>query len=210
MNTLRLFWGLLLSFALFSTSVASQMSPMKEVTLVVPEARVKKIIEQLLPYKIDLGEGFSGSFWLKNIDNLKIEKNKISFNSHIFGEDIYYLTKIGTKTVKIFLGNVNSMNKWKTSIRYEPGAGKLFVKPSVDAAPDKESLSRGDFLLDALLQTLSGIEYPVKVDAIKPFMVNTVLNSLLVDVKVSDFFMEDGTLFLEVVPSVSRKDLPKG
>ena len=74
----------ILSFVLFSQTSA-QIKNFKELTVVVPAESIVKFIQPLLPYRIDVGKNFSGSFWVKNIENLKITKDRISFSAHIYG-----------------------------------------------------------------------------------------------------------------------------
>ncbi len=56
----------------------ARIDGIKDLTIVVPSESISKFVNDLLPYKINWGENFSGSFWVKSIDNIKIEKGRIS------------------------------------------------------------------------------------------------------------------------------------
>ena len=74
-------------FLLVSSSTA-QVDSLKETTVVVPAESLARVIKPLLPYKIDLGKNFLGSFFVQSIENIRIEKGKILFSSLISGKDI--------------------------------------------------------------------------------------------------------------------------
>ena len=195
-------------FLLFSQAPA-QVRNTKELTIVFPAESIAKFIEPLLPYSIDMGENFSGSFWVKSIENIKITKDRVSFSAHIYGKDIGYSAKIGKQTAKFKVGNVNLRNHWEASLRYDKSKKKLYLKPHIESPKNKKDLSQGDILIDTLLDALSDIEYPIDLSKINPITAEIYNTELTIDTKISDVYSNNNRLFIEIIPTAQKKD-PSG
>jgi hypothetical protein len=191
-------------FLQFSPTSA-QIKNIKELTVVIPAESIAKFIQPLLPYNIDIGKNFSGSFWVKSIENIKITKNRISFSAHIYGKDIGYSAKIGKQTASFKVGNVNLRNHWEATLRYDKSKKKLYIKPHVEGPKNKEDLSQGDILIDTLFNALSDIEYPIDVDSIKPITAELYNTELVINTDISDVYTDDHKLFIEIIPTAQKK-----
>jgi hypothetical protein len=192
-------------FFLFATPSPAQAKNFKELTVVVPAESIAKFIQPLLPYRIDIGENFSGSFWVKSIENLKIANNRISFSAHIYGKDIGYSTKIGKQRANFKVGNVNLRNQWEASFRYDKAQKKLYIKPQVEGPQNRENFSQGDILIDTLFNALSDIEYPIDLGKIKPITTDFYDTELTINTDISDVYAADNKLFIEIIPTVQKK-----
>jgi hypothetical protein len=195
-------------FLLFSQAPA-QVRNTKELTVVVPAESIAKFIQPLLPYSIDMGENFSGSFWVKSIENIKITKDRVSFSAHIYGKDIGYSAKIGKQTAKFKVGNVNLRNDWEASLRYDKSKKKLYLKPHIESPKNKKDLSQGDILIDTLLDALSDMEYPIDLNKINPITTEIYNTELTIDTEISDIYSNNNRLFIEIIPTAQKKD-PSG
>ena len=195
-------------FLLFSQAPA-QVRNTKELTVVVPAESIAKFIQPLLPYSIDMGENFSGSFWVKSIENIKITKDRVSFSAHIYGKDIGYSAKIGKQTAKFKVGNVNLRNHWEASLRYDKSKKKLYLKPHIESPKNKKDLSQGDILIDTLLDALSDMEYPIDLNKINPITTEIYNTELIIDTEISDIYSNSNRLFIEIIPTAQKKD-PSG
>ena len=193
-----------LIFLQFSPGSA-QVKNIKELTVVIPAESIAKFIQPLLPYSIDIGKNFSGSFWVKSIENIKITKNRISFSAHIYGKDIEYSAKIGKQTASFKVGNVNLRNHWEATLRYDKSQKKLYIKPHVEGPQNKDDLSQGDILIDTLFNALSDIEYPIDVDRIKPITTELYDTELVINTDISDVYTDDNKLFIEIIPTPQKK-----
>ena len=194
----------LLFFLLFFPAPA-QVKNIKELTVVVPAESIVKFIQPLLPYSIDIGKNFSGSFWVKSIENIIITKDRVSFSAHIYGEDIGYSAKIGKQTANFQVGNVNLRNQWEASLRFDKSQKKLYVKPHIEGPQNKKDLSQGDILIDTLLNALSDIEYPIDVDRIKPISTELYNTELTINTEISDVYADNDRLFIEIIPTAQKK-----
>ena len=195
-------------FLLFSQAPA-QVRNTKELTVVVPAESIAIFIHPLLTFSFDMGENFTGSFWVKSIENIKITKNRVSFSAHIYGKDIGYSAKIGKQTANFKVGNVNLRNHWEASLRYDKSKKKLYLKPHIERPKNKKDLSQGDILIDTLLDALSDIEYPIDLNKINPITAEIYNTELTIDTKISDVYSNNNRLFIEIIPTAQKKD-PSG
>jgi hypothetical protein len=198
--------GVFILFILFISPVPAQVRNAKKLTVVVPAESIAKFIQPLLPYSIDMGENFSGSFWVKSIENIKITKDRISFSAHIYGKDIGYSAKIGKQTARFKVGNVNLRNNWEASLRYDKGKRKLYLKPHIESPQNKKDLSQGDILIDTLFDALSDVEYPIDLNKINPITAEIHNSELTINTEISDVYSNNNKLFIEIIPTAQKKD----
>jgi hypothetical protein len=184
------------------SSAAAQVNGLQEMTMVVPAESLAKVIIPLLPYKIDLGQNFIGSFFVQSIENIKIEKDRILFSSVISGKDIKYATKIGKQVINFVVGNVNLPNPWDVFCNYDKEKKILFVKPLVKGPADQNGFSQGDALLNTLLEAFSGIEYPVELNNLRPVTSEIYNQMLTLNTDIADVYGADNKLFIKLIPTV--------
>jgi len=192
-------------FFLLLSPAPAQVKNIKELTVVVPAESIAKFIQPLLPYSIDLGKNFSGSFWVKSIENIKITKDRVSFSAHIYGQDIRYSAKIGKQTASFKVGNVNLRNHWEASLRFDKSQKKLYIKPHVDGPQNKTDFSQGDILIDTLFNALSDMEYPIDVNRIKPITTELYDTELTLTTDITDVYADNNRLFIEIIPTAQKK-----
>ena len=190
----------ILLLVVFSTT--AQVSGLQEVTMVIPVESLVKVIKPLLPFKIDLGQNFLGSFFVQSIENIRISKDKILFTSLISGKDIKYATKIGKQVVNFVVGDVNLPSKWEVFFNFDKRKKILFLKPLIKGPADQNGLSQGDALLNTLLEALSGLEYPVELNNLKPVKSELNNQTLTLNTDIADVYAANDKLFIELIPSV--------
>jgi hypothetical protein len=200
----RLYKAVLASaiFLLIVSSATAQIDDLREMTVVVPAQSLAKAINPLLPYKIDLGKNFVGSFFVESIENIRIDNGKISFSSLISGKDIKYATKIGKQVVNFVVGEVNLPSRWEVSFNYDKSKKTLYVKPTLLAPENEKKFSQGDALLNGLLTALSGIEYPVELKNLKPVKTEIYNQLCTLNMDIADVYTRGDKLFIEVIPIV--------
>jgi len=189
-------------FFLITFSSTAQVDRLQEMTVVVPTQSLVKVIKPLLPYKIDLGENFLGSFFIKSIENIRINNDKILFSSLIIGRDIKYATKIGNRVINLGVGDVNLTSLWEVSFKYDKIKKTLFIKPYLQDSKNKKAFSQGDVLLNALLTALSDIEYPIKLDNLEPLKSEFSDQLWMLNMDIVDVYTGNGKLFIELRPTV--------
>ncbi|MBT8364665.1 MAG: hypothetical protein KJP23_08160 [Deltaproteobacteria bacterium] len=189
-------------FLLIVSSSTAQVSGLQEMTMVIPAQSLAKVIQPLLPYKIDLGKNFLGSFFVQSIENIRIKKDKIFFTSLITGKDIKYATKIGKQVVNFVVGDVNLPSKWEVSFKFDKTIKKLLVNPYLQDSKNEKEFSQGDALLNTLLTALSGIEYPIELNNLKPVKSEFYNQLWILNMDIADVYAADGKLFVEMIPSV--------
>lgn len=183
-------------------SSTAQVNGLQEMTMVIPAESLAKVIKPLLPYKIDLGRNFIGSFFVQSIENIRIEKDRILFSSLISGKDIKYATKIGKQVVNFVVGNVNLPNQWEVYFNYDKRKKILMVKPFIRGPADVNGLTQGDALLNTLLEGFSGLEYPIELNNLKPVKSEFYHQLLTLNTDIADVYGADNKLFVELIPLV--------
>ncbi len=196
-------------FLLIVSSAAAQVNGLREMTMVVPAESLAKAIKPLLPYPIDLGKNFLGSFYVKSIENIRINAGKISFSSLISGKDIKYTTKIGKQVVNLVVGDVNLPSRWQVAFHYDKSKKTLLVTPNLQDPENEKEFSQGDALLNTLLTALSGIEYPVELNNLKPVTSEFSNQMLTLNTDIADIYGADNKLFIELIPIVKIDSLKK-
>jgi hypothetical protein len=193
-------------FVLLFSPAPAQVRSTEELTVVVPAESIAKFIQPLLPYSIDMGENFSGSFWVKSIENIKITKDRVSFSAYIYGKDIGYSAKIGKQTARFEVGDVNLRNHWEASLRYDKSKKILYLKPHIESPKNKKDLSQGDILIDTLFEAFSDMEYPVDLNKIKPITAEIYNTELAIDTDISAVYSNHNKLYIEIIPTAQKKD----
>ena len=185
----------------------AQVDNLKEMTVVMPAQSIARAIKPLLPYKIDLGKGFVGSFFVKSIDNIRIKKDKIFFTSLISGKDIKYATKFGKQVINIVVGDVNLPSSWEVSFKFDKTKNKLLVMPQLQEIKDMKDFSQGDGLLNSLLTAFSGVEYPIDLNNIKPVKSEFNKQLWILTMNITDVYTGKNKLFVEVIPAAQIDNL---
>ncbi|MCP4629967.1 MAG: hypothetical protein GY850_41635 [bacterium] len=197
----RVVYVAIILFLPVSPSTA-QVDNLKEITVVMPAQSIARAIKPLLPYKIDLGKDFVGSFFVKSIDNIRIKKNKIFFTSLISGKNIKYATKFGKQVINIVVGDVNLPSSWEVSFKFDKTKNRLLVMPKLHEIKDIKDFSQGDGLLNSLLTAFSGVEYPVDLNNIKPVKSKFNKQLWILTMNITDVYTGKDKLFVEVKPDV--------
>jgi hypothetical protein len=180
----------------------AQVDNLKEMTVVMPAQSIARAIKPLLPYKIDLGKDFVGSFFVKSIDNIRIRKNKIFFTSLIIGKNIKYATKFGKQAINIVVGDVNLPSSWEVSFKFDKTKNRLMVMPKLQEIKDMKDFSQGDGLLNSLLTAFRGVEYPIDLNNIKPVKSEFNKQLWILTMNITDVYTGKNKLFVEVKPAV--------
>jgi hypothetical protein len=195
-------------FLFIVSSAAAQIEGLREMTIVVPAESLAKVIRQLMPYPIDLGKNFSGSFYVQSIEDIHINPRMISFSSLISGKDIKYTTKIGKQKINLEVGDVKLPSHWEVSFSYDKNKKTLFVQPVLQDAKNIKEFSQGDALLNTLLTAFSGQEYPVELNNLKPVTAEFYNQIMTLNADIADIYGAENKLFVELIPKVKMANSP--
>jgi|GEM_PF-1671127 len=182
-----------------------------DISVSVTAKSIGNFVSKLLPYRIDLGRGFSGNFHLKSIDNIEIKEDKIYFSSYIQGENVTFKTKIGKQEIALTFGNIDLRNQWHVAYRHESEKGVLYIRPHlVDPKTHKKS-SQGDMFLTALFGGLSDIEYPVDLNDLSPIVSKLFNKTLTIHVSVTRIETTDNRLkiYIKPIPKIETIKKPE-
>jgi len=190
----------------FSLNTFAQKDSMEDIFIVLPSQSIAQFLIKLLPYQISMGKDFSGSMWVKSIKNFKIEENKISFSSHLYGKDILYSAKIGKQISNIALGNVDLLNDWECTFRFDANKKILFIKPHLKNQVGTKKESRKGSIINTLFKVLSDTEYPVNLQEINPITAEFLGNSLTINFNISDIYAVNNNLTVKIRPIPQKSD----
>ena len=196
----------------FSLNTFAQENNVEDISIVLPAQSIAKFVTGLLPYEINMGKNFSGSFWIKSIKNFNIEKNKFSFSSHIYGKDIIYNMKIGKRVSNIALGNVNLLNDWVCSFRFDENKKVFYIKPHLKDPVVTKQTDHKEMLINTLFKVLSDIEYPLDLHEINPITTEFLDTLLTVNFTISNIYAANNELTVKFrpIPHISDKNKTPG
>jgi hypothetical protein len=189
-------------------SVYAQTPP-PPVAVAIPSETAAEFVKGVLPYQIDFGKNFTGSFWIQSIDGIRITDGRVLFSTHIQGKDMAYTAKIGSQKLNIAVGNVNLRNKWNTTLRYDPEKKILYIIPQVDGTTSGGKPSEGDQLLNALIVGLSGVEFPIETAKLKPITTTVQSRPLDIRMDISNVYTAEDKLIVEIKPSATFREQKK-
>ena len=175
-----------------------------EITIIIPEGVMARFINDVLPIKIPEGKKFSGDIWVKSVDKLELEIDKVSFRANIYGESIKYKGKIGKLSTSLSLGSIDTSLNCGASIRYDREKRILYVRPKITERRD------GDKALLRLLAELIDKEYPLEIQRLTPLVTRFGDKSVTIDMDISNVYAVQNRLLIGVRPRVQSKNVPSG
>ncbi len=192
---------------LFNLNTFAQKDNAEHISIILPTESIAKFVTRLLPYEINMGENISGSFLIKSIDNIKIEDNKISFSSSIYGKDITYSAKMGQQTASIEIGSVNLLNDWESFIRFDVDKKVLYIKPHLKNPVDTKKENYNEILINSIFIAFSDIEYPVDLQGIDPITTEIMDKLLTVNFEILNIYAANNKMTIEFrpIPHLSDK-----
>jgi len=164
-----------------------------EITIVIPARAMVKFINDILPIKIIKDKKFSGVIWIKSVDRLELEIDKVSFSVNIYGEDIKYTGRIGNLSTSLSFGSIDTSLDCDASIRYDKEKSILYIRPKI-----VERRNRNKILL-RLLAELIDKEYP-------PIITGFGDKSVTIDMDISNVYAVHNRLLIGIRPSVKSKN----
>ena len=197
---------------LFNLNTFAQNDNVEDISIILPTESIAKFVPQLLPYEINLGENFSGSLFIKSIDNIKIEDNKISFSLHIYGKDITYFAKMGEQTASIEIGSMNLVNDWQCFLRFDIDKKVLYIRPHLINPVDTKKANNNEKFINSLFIAFSDIEYPIELQEIDPITTEFLEKVLTVDFNISNIFAADNKMMIQFrpIPHIIDNKTPAG
>lgn len=186
---------------LLSPWVRAEIGKKNEITIVIPEKVIERLISDTLPVEITAVKKLSGTIWVQSIDKVSLGKNKIFFSAHLFGKDVKYTDKIGNISASIAIGNIDLFFDFDTTIRYDKEKQILYLKPKITSRADK------DVVLTRLMETLTGDrEYPVEIQRLKSFVTRIGKTQIMIKMDISDVYISKHKLIVEIKPKAVKTD----
>ena len=186
---------------LFSLNTFGQKIDDENISIVLSAKSLAKFVTRLLPYEIKDVNNFSGPIWIRSIKNVKIEKDKISLSSNIYGKDVIYNLEIGNYVSKIKLGNIDMLNDWDIYFRFDAEKKIFYITPHLKTQDVTQNTSYKEILINALFGVLINVEYPIDLKEINPVETDYSGNLLTIKFEVTDIYAADDKLTVLVRPN---------
>ena len=199
--------GLIFVFS-FNLNTSVNADNAEDISIILPTESIAKFLANLMPYEINLDDNFSGLF-IKSIDNLKIEENKISFSLWIYGKNIAYTAKLAQKMVTMEIGSVNLLNDWESTLRFDVDEKILYIKPKLINPADTKTASYNEILINSLFIVFNDIEYPIDLKEIDPLTTEILDKLLTVKFDISNIFTANNKMTIKFRPIPHMSDLNK-
>jgi len=168
-----------------------------EITMVIPARILQGFINEVLPVEITANKKISGILWIRSIEGLRLGLNTLWFTATIHGENVAYQGKIGGLPANLHFGTVDSTLNCETSIQYDTKKHVLYIQPRA-----VEEGKKGDVLWLLLVSILSGRQYPVEVQKIKPIVAKVSNKTVEIDMEISNIHTTNDRLFIAMRPTV--------
>lgn len=188
----------------------AQNAPSDEITIAVPHKVITKMIKAALPLSIENGRYLKGSLWIQAIDHLNIGSDSIAFDMDIRGENIKLETRLANQTLLMDIGKVKTAFRCDASLRYDAPKRTLYITPNIFQKPNENEADNIGATLLQLLTLANGVEYPVEIQKIQPFVTQISKDQFNIDLAITNIFTEKDKVFItgqaqfkKVMPSAS-------
>ena len=174
-----------------------------EITIVFPAVTLSKLVNGVLPIRFGPNDNVSGDLWIDSITNLKLEKDKALCSMSLHGKDVTYAFQIQGSSVIVEIGDVDTSLSLEGTFRFEKASNTFYLKPTIVA--DDTAQTDGS-PMKILLSLVSGIEYPIEVQKLKPIITRFSGQEIRIDSSISDIFSDKNKLFFIVNPKMVKTE----
>lgn len=199
------FHSLLLTFFLvFLSGGKPADAGTQVVTITMPAEILRQTISDSLPLPIETQNHYmAGSIVFESLEKLQINEKSIFLQGVVLGRDIVMNTKIAGQNIKMELGNVKLPVTCELFLRFDKQQKILFVTPVFPEAGKNDNVDSSD-ILQPLLSSLGGKEYPVSFDSMEPFLFKVGSRNIPVRLVPDDIQTMKGTMVIKMVPRVDK------
>jgi hypothetical protein len=195
----------LLTFFLIFLSGSKQIGAGEQVvTITMPAEILRQTISDSLPIPIEPQNHYmEGTIVFDSLEKLQINEKSIFLQGVVLGRDIVMNTKIAGQNIKMELGSVKLPVTCELFLRFDKQKKILFITPVFPKAEKKDSVDSSD-ILQPLLSSLAGKEYPVSLDSMEPFLFKVGTRDIPVKLVPDDIQTMKGTMVIKMIPRVTK------
>lgn len=195
--------GVLLLLLLCSSVSAKNQIPEDAITLNLPESVIAQAIAATLPLDIDPHSStVSGTITIAEMKNIQLNKDLMSCDLHLIGNNIQLETKIAGHAIQLKVGHVEINFKSDITTRFDRASQKLFIKPTVTELGPSSDQANGD-IGRTLIALISGKEFPISLDKIDPLVISTGNKDIFIAMEKIDIALQKDALQIFFTPKVS-------
>lgn len=196
------FFCLLMAIPLSGSHAKNRLSD--EITITVPQNVILDMIKAVLPIPLEKGSYFKGELWIQAIDHLTIGSDTLVFDMGIKGKNIQLETRLGNKTLWVDIGDLDTVFNCRVSLRYDAAQRLLYITPHLLQKPGETSENTIVASLLGLLSIANGIEYPIDVPGIQPFIARISGEQLNIQMDITDIHTEKEKVFIRGRPKIQK------
>lgn len=199
-----------LIFFLLTTTSTLATSQQSTITMTLPDSVIKEAIPKVLPLysKVD-SQTLLGSVSIDKVENLQLQKNKISSRITISGHDLNLVTNIVGHDIRMKIGSLTLSFQCDATIRYDSNTQTLYLRPVVTEI-QKGNNDKAD-ITSALILLFNNQEFPLQLEKLQPIMADTGNKTLNISMHIADIKIHPGKIQLEITPTigVNKKKIKK-
>jgi hypothetical protein len=120
--------------------------------------------------------------------------------------------KIGKQVSSLSFGNVNLLNDWVSSFRFDADRKVLYIKPHLKNQVVTKKASQKEILINTLFKVLSDIEYSIDLREINPITTEFLGKFLTINFEISNIYAVNNKLTVKFrpIPHISdKKKIPE-
>ena len=192
-------------FLVFLAGIIPAKAEEQVVTISLPAEILRQTISDALPIPIETkNHVMEGSIVVDSLDKLLVHDKSIFLQGVISGRDLAMTADIGGQNIKMKLGSVKLPVTCELFLRFDKQKKILFVKPVFPKPAKGQGEDPAAEVLQPLLASLGGREYPVEFDDIEPFLFKLGARTIPVRLTPTDIQTLKGILVVKMIPQVDN------
>jgi len=170
-----------------------------QISIAVPAPALSRLASSILPIRINPNDAVLGDLWVESISDLRFGKNKMLCSLRLRGKDAKYTLLLGQTPVIIEVGDLDVSFDLEGPFRFDNTENRLYVKPII--VGNAKGVAQ-DGPPESLLSLLSGVEYPIQFDSLKPLLFRSNGRAFQFHLSLLDVLSDKEGIYLTVSPKL--------
>lgn len=184
----------------------AKTAPSDQISITIPETVIRNTVRSVLPLNFNKIPYLKGDLWIQTINNIEIVQDRMEFEMTVQGRNNKIETYLGKRMLLMDVGNLRAAFRCSASLRYDAKKQILYVTPNIFQDKNK---TKTDSISTTVLQLFSlanGLEYPIEMKKIQPFIVDAWGNSFSIHTEITDICLEKDRMMIISRPRITRPD----
>lgn len=191
-----------LTLILLTTSGISASQNPRAITIRVPNTLINEAIQKSLPLEFPIkSDTIVGSLSIKAIENMRLQRGKISSHVTLSGHNLNIVTSIAGHNLRMKLGSLTMGFQCDTSIRFDKKSQTLFLRPVVTRL--QSSSEAKTEVASTIAQLFNNHEFPLPLEKLEPILADTGNKLLSISMLIEAIDLQPGTAHLQITPQIN-------